>query len=218
MWLVLLCVQLRQTGRRIFNKDSRAFPTCIVLVSLCKSCAHAHRPFSWSIKPCLPLHHYVMRCIIVPVHDGTAEVMSIICSHVFPAWIATLLACSHSNLPDGKRCHAHCYSANCSPCSHALERMRRSRTTLRSTDCPLSIRSEMTPCTSCLEKPMLATSSITCAHEKRNEPDVMWMHNEETNTVAALKRHPTCRHKNEIGLSSTHIPANLACMYRQGLL
>ena len=62
---------------------------------------------------------------------------------------------------------------------------------------------------------MLATSSITCVHAKHNEPDVMWMQDEDM--VAALKRHPACRHENGEGLSSSHIPAKFVCMYRQGL-
>ena len=64
---------------------------------------------------------------------------------------------------------------------------------------------------------MLATSSITCTHAKHNEPDVVWTQDEEINTVAALKRHPACRHENWDGLSSNRIRADLVCMHRQGL-
>ncbi len=45
---------------------------------------------------------------------------------------------------------------------HRRPFMRRSNTMLRSTDCPRSVRSWMTARTSWREKPMFATSSITC--------------------------------------------------------
>ena len=64
---------------------------------------------------------------------------------------------------------------------------------------------------------MLATSSITCTHVMHNEPDVVCMQDEEINTVAALKKHPACRHENWDGLSRTRIRADLVCMHRQGL-